>query len=121
MDLKIGEVVELLIGIKDGCRDRLTRREIDALNDACNILDHAFPAMETKSGVVDDVVCRTALTRDNVKSALSWRKYVPSDANVDKVAATPYLDDAVFSACERALQEVIGEANGLVAMACDVA
>jgi hypothetical protein len=33
-------VVERLIAIKDRNRDKLTRGEIDTLNDACNIIEH---------------------------------------------------------------------------------
>lgn len=39
---KIGKTVGELIGIKDRLKSELYSAEIDALNDACNILYHNF-------------------------------------------------------------------------------
>ena len=38
----LGQVVERLIGIKDRLLNYLSPEEIDAINDACNVIDHKF-------------------------------------------------------------------------------
>lgn len=41
---KIGALVEQLILIKDGLREDLYESQINALNDACNLIYHNFPS-----------------------------------------------------------------------------
>lgn len=38
----LGQVVERLIYIKDRFENLLEPEEIDAINDACNVIDHKF-------------------------------------------------------------------------------
>jgi hypothetical protein len=40
----IGALVEELINIKDRVKDQLYGDQIDALNDACNLIEHNFPS-----------------------------------------------------------------------------
>lgn len=41
----VGQVIEALIAIKDDNRDNLSNYDINAINNACNILDHNFNSM----------------------------------------------------------------------------
>ena len=41
----VGQVIEALISIKDDNRDNLSNYDINAINNACNILDHNFNSM----------------------------------------------------------------------------
>lgn len=41
---KIGALVEQLISIKDGLRKDLRESQINALNNACNLIYHNFPS-----------------------------------------------------------------------------
>lgn len=40
--MTVGECIEALITIKDHNKDSLSRQEIDAINNACNMLYHNF-------------------------------------------------------------------------------
>jgi hypothetical protein len=50
---KVGALVEELISIKDGLRNDLYVSQIDALNDACNIIYHNFPSDADVSECID--------------------------------------------------------------------
>ena len=41
----VGQVIEALISIKDDNKDNLSNYDINAINNACNILDHNFNSM----------------------------------------------------------------------------
>lgn len=41
---KIGALVEQLISIKDGFKNDLYRSQVNALNDACNLIYYNFPS-----------------------------------------------------------------------------
>lgn len=52
--MRIGEIVEYLIGIKDRNKEVLTSDEIEAINNACNLLDHKFPRMGVAEVIIND-------------------------------------------------------------------
>ena len=49
-DIKVyaNTLIDLLIRIKDIHRYELTRREIDQINDACNLISHNIDKLERK-------------------------------------------------------------------------
>lgn len=83
--LTIGQIVENLINIKDTHKKELTSEEVDAINDACNILDHNFNRYDTKTEVVDNTIAKIRWCRDDIADALKEKGYLPSTANIDKV------------------------------------
>ena len=51
---KIGALVEQLISIKDGLREDLLVSQINALNDACNLIYHNFPSDADVQDCIDN-------------------------------------------------------------------
>ena len=53
MNQTVGEIIEELICVKDRLSAELWGTEIDAINNACNILNHNFDRMSTADELME--------------------------------------------------------------------
>lgn len=99
MGMHIGTIVETLINIKDRGKGCLTGMEVEALNDACNILDKCFLRFDTKQEVVDNTITTIRWKREDVRSCLVEDGYEGTEENVDKVLADKGLFKDIDNTC----------------------
>lgn len=83
--LRVGEIIEHLITIKDAHRRELTSDEIISINDACNILEHRFLKYDTSEELVDKTFASILWKHDDIRKALEDKGFPPTDENVEKV------------------------------------
>lgn len=82
MNMTTGSVVEHLIYIKDKNRKSLTPDEIDAINNACNILNHRFLRMADAESLVDDSVAGYDVSKVQVMDWLHEAGFLGNESNL---------------------------------------
>ena len=99
----VGEIVELLIRIKDrngiGSRD-----ELEAINNACNILTKRFNRSTPANVLIYECITSIHWQEEDIKQTLEEEGFEPSDENVKIV-----LDNNL--SLEKGLQETCCESG----------
>ena len=85
----IGQIVETLIGIKDRYSEFLLKHEIDAINDACNILDNRFNRFNTADELINNHITSIHWQIEDIKTALIEDGFIPDEDNVNTVVSHP--------------------------------
>lgn len=78
----VGQVVDNLIAVKDRFANQLCGAEIDAINDACNILDHRCNRFDTAEYVINEYVGGVHWHTGDIERALAEDGYEPCNENV---------------------------------------
>lgn len=108
MNMTVGAIVEYLICIKDKNRDSLTSDEIDAINDACNILSHRFPRTKDAEALINDSVAGYDVSKTEVMDWLHEAGYLGNENNAAFLMAQQMPEDMALCMRHRA-QEVVME------------
>ena len=80
----VGEIVEQLIRIKDR-GSVITRRDIESINNACNILSHTFNKSEMAGVLSNEYFASIRWQKEDIKQVLIEKGFEPSDENVNIV------------------------------------
>lgn len=110
--LTIGEIVERLIFIKDnyGIEDL---GDLDAINEACNILDHNFHRFSTSNELIDEHITSIHWRYDDIMSELADNGFEPNEENVAIIVGYPglakYLQERSTDAGWAVMRGVISE------------
>lgn len=109
----IGQIVETLISIKDRHADSLLRSEIEAINDACNILDHRFNRFDTADALINNHITSIHWQYDDIEAALIEDGFSSDEDNVSIVISHPgfekYLQEHSIEAGWDVIHNVISE------------
>lgn len=81
MEQIIGEIVDRLIYIKDNCELK-DSNDVEAINNACNILSHCFNRFATTKDLIDEHITSIHWRYDDIVSALADKGYEPNNDNV---------------------------------------
>lgn len=87
--MKIGEIVERLIYIKD--HNKFTLRELEAINEACNMLSHNFNYQSDSYHLRDSFIASVVWNKEDIEEALAEKGFDYCEDNINKVINHPYL------------------------------
>lgn len=80
-----GEIVEELISIKKRFYNELYSTEIEAINNACNILTHRFNRFDSTNTLINEHITSIHWQRDDIMTALEEQGYESNETNVNIV------------------------------------
>lgn len=89
--MTIGGIIDTLCLIKDRHRASLTSREIDTINNACNILDHCLNQCRTVDNILASHVTSVHWTEEDIMHALAEDGFEPDADNVKTILEYPGL------------------------------
>ena len=89
--MTIGEVVEKLIHTKDHNRGNLMQADIDAINNACNVLMHTFNRFTEVDNILEDRITSIHWANVDIQSALTEDGFEPDEDNVSIILNYPGL------------------------------
>lgn len=103
----IGKIIDNLIHAKDNNRRNLTISEIEAINDACNILDHRFDRYSETNSIIRDHIASTHWTTADIETTLVESGYEPCEENVSAIRNYPGLNECLQERGAEAGREAI--------------
>lgn len=120
----VGEVVEKLIHIKDHNRSTLTQVEIDAINNACNVLSHTFNRFTEVANILDDRITSIRWANADIQHALVEDGFEPDEDNVNIILNYPglakYLQERGIEAGWNVIHNAISDSkNSLLVLQSD--
>lgn len=108
----VGAVIEGLISIKDSYKDELCADELEAINDACNILSHRFNRFDVPEVIIHDHITSVSTSRSEVGDKLHEAGYLGNDDNIN-ILRQNGLEKALQERMTERMWEVIDD---LIAM-----
>lgn len=87
----IGEIVERLISIKEHNRNTLTSAEIDAINDACNVLSHSFNRFDNATSILEHRITTISWSDEDIQYVLEKDGFEPDTDNTNTILNYPGL------------------------------
>lgn len=87
----IGEIVETLIRIRDKYRGDWHIEELEALNEACNVLDRRFNRFDDSYDLRNDHITSVHWMEEDIKKALVEDGFEASNENISQVLNYPGL------------------------------
>ena len=110
--MKIGEIIERLIYIKDnyGIEDL---RDLEAINEACNVLDYRFNCFDDSHQLRDNHITSIHWIEEDIRTALEEKGFDTSEENVNKVCSylslEKYLQEKGIEAGWDVIYNIISE------------
>lgn len=108
MGMNVGAIVEYLISIKDMNKGKLTSDEIDAINDACNILSHRFPRMKDAESLINETLAGYEVSNTEAMDWLHEAGYAGNESNLAYLMAQE-MPEAMALCMRHKAQEVLQE------------
>lgn len=89
--MTIGGIIDTLCLIKDRYRGSLSMKEIDTINDACNILDHCLNRFRTVDNILASHIASVHWSEEDIMHALAEDGFEPDADNVKTILDYPGL------------------------------
>lgn len=89
--MTIGGIIDTLCLIKDRYKGSLSLREIDTINDACNILDHCLNRFRTVDNILENHITTISWSDEDIQHALAEDGFEPDDDNTNTILNYPGL------------------------------
>ena len=89
--MTIGGIIDTLCLIKDRYRASLSVREIDTLNNTCNILDHCLNQFRTVDNILASHITSVHWAEEDIMHALAEDGFEPDVDNVKTILEYPGL------------------------------
>lgn len=102
---KIGALVEQLISIKDGLKEDLYDSQINALNDACNLIYYNFPSDTDVQQCIEEGKVKRRIEQDMKRETLLYQMLKKHAGH--RIEITEYGDGTNFSLEDMDTNEVI--------------
>lgn len=82
--MKIGEIIERLIYIKDNYEIK-DLQDLEAINEVCNILDYRFNRFDDSHQLRDNHITSIHWMDEDIRTALEKKGFSTSEENINKV------------------------------------
>lgn len=122
--MTIGGIIDTLCLIKDRYRGSLSVREIDAINEACNVMEHCLTQFRTTDNVLASHVTSVHWSEEDIMHALAEDGFEPDADNVKIILDYPglakYLQERSTEAGWDVIHSVISDSkNSLLVLQSD--